>query len=86
MTAATLVTRAITTPIATAAATVTAKVPSAAAAAIFAWLGFIDFQSAAADLLAIELVNSCRSFGVGRHLDKCESARAASIAVFDHAC
>ena len=66
-TATTVITAtAITTTIAATTTTVAAaKVPSAAATAIFAWLRFINFQSAAVDLLTIELVNSCRSFGVG---------------------
>ena len=57
---------AITTTVATAATVAATKITSAAAAtAIFAWLRFIHFQSAAVDLLTIKLVNSCRSFGVG---------------------
>ena len=51
----------VTTTITTA---VTAKVASAGAIAIFAWLGFIYFQSAAAEFFTIELFNSCRSFCV----------------------
>ena len=60
--AATAITATIATTATVAAAKITA---SAAATAIFAWLRFIYFQSAPVDLLTIELVNSCRSFGVG---------------------
>ena len=72
-------------------ATETTSVPAevaatAGAVAIFAWLGFIDFQSTAAEFLTIELVDSCQSLGVGRHLDEREASGPPRFAIFDYAC
>jgi hypothetical protein len=60
ITTATVIT-AVTTTVTT---TAIAAEVAPAAIAIFAWLGFIDFQSTATEIFAIELINSCCSFRV----------------------
>ncbi len=70
----------------TAAAAATVTAAAATTTAIFAWLGFIDFQSTTADFLAIKLANSCGSLVVSGHLHKRKSTGASRFAIFDHAC
>ena len=53
-----------------------------AATAIFAWLGFVDFQGATADFFAIELIDGCCGFFLGRHFDEGEPSRTSGVAVF----
>jgi hypothetical protein len=59
----------VTTTAATAKATATT-----AAAAIFAWSGFVDRQVASVDLFAIELFNGSSSFFLGCHFDEAEAS------------
>src|SRR5688572_18151892 len=54
-----------------------------AAAAILAWFGFVNFQSATAQLLAVELIDSRCTFFISRHFDERESSRAARVSVLD---
>src|SRR5687767_12855849 len=60
-TATTVITTAVTPTITT---VITAKVAVAGSIATFAWLRFIDFQSAATELFAIELIDSGSGLGV----------------------
>jgi hypothetical protein len=86
MTAATIAAT-VTTTVTTATAAIAAEVTATTAtAAIFAWLGFIDFQSATTEFLTIELVDGCQSLGVGRHLDEREASGPPRFAIFDYAC
>lgn len=85
MTAATIAAT-VTTTVTTATAAIAAEVAATATAAIFAWLGFIDFQGAATEFLTIELVDGCQSLGVGRHLDEREASGPPRFAIFDYAC
>jgi hypothetical protein len=78
----------IAIPVATAIATETAAAPvawatSAGSAAILTWLGFVDFQSATAEFLTVELLDSSRSFFVRSHLNKRESPRLAGVVVLN---
>src|SRR5215813_345810 len=61
---------AATAPIAVASA-VSARA-SSTAAAILARLGFVDFQCAATDFFAIELIDGCGGFFLGGHFDEGE--------------
>src|SRR5437899_1254809 len=81
-----------TTIAAAAAATITAKASASTAKAasattttIFARLGFVDFQSAAINFLAIELINRRCGFFIAGHFDEPEASRTPSVAVFDDA-
>src|SRR5687768_18057861 len=67
----------------TAEATAIAAKATAAAAAILARFGFVNFQSATAQLLAVELIDSRCTFFISRHFDKRESSRAARVSVLD---
>jgi len=71
----------IAAPIASKASAPAAKA-SATTATIFAGLGFVDFQSAAINFLAIELINCRCGFFVAGHFDESEAARTSSVAVF----
>src|SRR5215213_9118414 len=64
------------------AAAVAAK---AAAAAIFTRLGFVDLDVATVDIFAVKAGDRGLRFFFRRHLDESESARAARVAVLDHA-
>jgi hypothetical protein len=78
----------ITTAVATAAAVAAAAESTAAAttAAILTRFGFVDFQSAATDFLAIHLLNGCSGFFRSGHFDEGKAARTARHSVFDHTC
>ncbi len=59
------------------------QLASATAVAIFAGLGFVDFQRAPAHFLAIEFLDGRYAFFLGRHLDEAKAARATGFAIFD---
>jgi|ERR1051325_6258369 hypothetical protein len=68
------------------AAAVAAKATTSAAtaAAIFARLGFVDFQGSTADFFAIELIDGGGGFLFCRHFDESKASRTSGHAVFDH--
>src|SRR6516162_4112205 len=57
---------------------------AAAITAAAALLGLVDPQRAAAELLAIQILDGARSVGAG-HLDEAEAARPAGVAIGDDA-
>ncbi len=69
-TTTTTTTAAITTE--TAPATATAKATTAAATAIFAWFGFVNFERAATDFFAIELIDGSGGLFRRGHFDEGE--------------
>jgi hypothetical protein len=78
----TIVTTAEISPV-TSAATISAKasIATTTTAAIFAGLGFVNFQSPAVYFLAIELIDGCGGLFLGGHLDKAEAARTSRFTV-----
>src|SRR5947209_5830589 len=80
-----------TTIAAAAAAAITTKATAPAGKAtsatptIFARFGFVDFQSAAINFLAIELIDCRCGFFVAGHFDEPEASRTSSVAIFDDA-
>ena len=86
---ATSLTTATVAAAAVAAATAIAAAETTATAAttptIFARAGFIDFQHAAGEFLAVELIDCRCSFFFSRHFDESETFRSAGVAILDHA-
>jgi hypothetical protein len=70
----------------TAAATSVAAAPATttAAAAVCSRLRFVDGQSTAAEVFAVELFDGRRRAFRRRHFDEAEAARAARVTIFDH--
>src|ERR687884_138745 len=60
-----------------------AATATAAAAAVTAGPGLVDRQVAAAELLAVELLDGGLALLARRHLDEAEAARAARVAILD---
>jgi hypothetical protein len=81
-TAATAAAIATTAAIATAAATIVAA--ATARTAISPRTRFIHRQISTFEVLAVELLDSCRRFFRRGHLDKAKAARATGHAILDH--
>jgi|SRR6185369_960722 len=81
----TIVTTAEIPTIASAATAISAKASIATTtAAIFAGLGFVNFQSPAVYFLAIELIDGRSGLFLGGHLDEAKTSRASRFAVLDN--
>src|SRR5438105_4434259 len=84
--AATAARPAAATPVAAAgpAAAATIAAPTAAAAPVFPWLGLVDCQRPAFDLLAVERLDGRLGFRVAAHFDEAESFGPAGVTIHDH--
>ena len=75
---------AATAPAIAATTTAAAAVAATTTATIFTWLCLVDRQPASAMLLVVKGVDSRKSIGVRRHLDKAEATTPARLAILDH--
>src|SRR5262245_8422466 len=74
---------AATTAAVTATATTTAAAEATATGALFAGLGFVDGEGAAAVFLAVHRRDRGLGLGVAAHLDESEALGASGVAVVD---